>query len=64
MFNQQGTILDWMKNPTIDILESLSYPIEEIDFPTVTICPEDSNPDRWGLIIKIFDHMKYECEFG
>ena len=42
------------------MLETLTYPIEELPFPTVTVCPRDSNPDRWGPTIKLFDFVKMD----
>ena len=51
----------WNENPTITIIETISYPIEKVTFPTVTICPQNSNPDRWGPTIKIFDHFQRHC---
>jgi hypothetical protein len=29
----------WQNNPTITTIESLNFPISEIHFPAVTICP-------------------------
>ena len=51
----------WNENPTITIIETMAYPIEKVIFPTVTICPQTSNPDRWGPTIKIFDHFQRHC---
>jgi hypothetical protein len=39
----------------------MTYPIEELTFPTVTLCPQDTNPDRWGATIKILDYVKRRC---
>ena len=36
----------------------MSYPLEKIDFPTVTLSPD---PDRWGLAVKLFDNMEVHC---
>ena len=33
---------DWQDNPVITLLDTIAYPIEEIDFPAVTICPQGS----------------------
>ena len=43
------------------VLETTTYPIEELNFPTITLCKKDSNPDRWGPAIKVFDHLKMDC---
>ena len=34
--------LDWQKNPVVTSLETVALPIEEIEFPAVTICPQGS----------------------
>ena len=46
------------------VLETTSYPIERLDFPTITLCPKSSNTDRWGIVIKLFDFLKMHCEKG
>ena len=51
----------WYKYPTIIILETMTYPIEELIFPTVTVCPKHATPDRWGVTIQLFDFMKKKC---
>ena len=53
--------LAWYNNPIVTTLETLTYPIEELPFPTVTVCPRDSNPDRWGPTIKLFDFINRRC---
>ena len=53
--------LAWSNSPTVTVLETLTYPIEELPFPTVTLCPRDSNPDRWGATIKLFDFLDRRC---
>ena len=49
--------LVWIDEPVIDILDSTSFPIEEVEFPTVTLCPKSSNSDRLGAMIKVFDYV-------
>ena len=53
--------LAWYNKPIVTVLETLTYPIEELSFPTVTLCPRDFNPDRWGPTIKLFDFMDRRC---
>ena len=53
--------LAWYYSPIVTVLETLTYPIEELPFPTVTVCPRDSNPDRWGPTIKLFDFVNRKC---
>ena len=51
----------WIEEPTMEILESTSYSVGNVDFPTVTLCSKSSNPDRWGPVMKIFDHLNVVC---
>ena len=39
----------------------MTYPIEKVLFPTVTICPTNMNLDRWGVPVKVFDFLKRRC---
>ena len=56
-----NSILAWSKNPTMTIIETMTYPIDRVPFPSVTICPKSSNPDRWGPVIKVFDYLQRKC---
>ena len=49
----------WHENPIKSVV--LTFPIDKIVFPTVTLCPRDSRPDRWGSVIKIFDQLDTNC---
>ena len=49
----------WIENPIKS--KVLTFPIDKIVFPTVTLCPRDSRPDRWGTAIKIFDYVNTDC---
>ena len=49
----------WIENPIKSVV--LTFPIDKIVFPTVTLCPRDSRPDRWGTAIKIFDQVNTDC---
>ena len=55
----QFKLAGWYENPIKSVV--LTFPIEDIVFPTVTLCPEDSRPDRWGSVIKIFDQLNTDC---
>ena len=48
---------EWIDEPVIDILDSASFPIEKVEFPTATLCPKSSNSDRLGPVIKTFDYL-------
>ena len=58
MINQAVT--QWSDNPVITTLETISAPINDIQFPTVTVC--DQKPaDNWGPIEKVFNSLAFEC---
>lgn len=31
-------------------------------FPTVTICEEGNNVDRWGMVVKLLDYLQMACQ--
>ena len=49
----------WYENPIKSVV--LTFPLDKIVFPAVTLCPRDSRPDRWGTVIKIFDQLNTNC---
>ena len=53
--------LAWTDNPTITKLETINFPIEKVGFPTVTLCPENFNPQRFGPAIHVLDYLKRQC---
>ena len=52
--------VEWSENPVITTLESISSPISEIQFPTVTVC-EELPPDNWALPEKILNLLAFQC---
>ena len=50
-------MLDWTDVPVMGILDSISFPIEEVEFPTVTLCPKKIGSDRFGPLLKAFDYI-------
>ncbi len=55
-------VQDWEDNPTITTLDSIATPIKEIQFPTVTVCPEMLTlPDNWALPEIILNAIPFEC---
>ena len=52
-------ILAWDEIPISS--KTLVYPIKKAEMPTVTLCPKNMNPDRWGPTIKIFDYLDRKC---
>ena len=58
MINQ--AFMQWSDDPVITTLATISAPIDEIQFPTVTVC--DQKPaDNWGPIEKVLNSLAFEC---
>ena len=36
---------NWQESPVLTVLDTVTLPIEEIDFPAITICPQGSSKD-------------------
>ena len=46
----RDSFIAWDDQPTITTLDSIAAPIEDIQFPTVTVCNEEyKKPDDWTL---------------
>ena len=56
---KQIKLAGWYENPIKSVVTT--FPIDKIVFPTITMCPQDSRPDRWGSAIKIFDELNTDC---
>ena len=61
-FFTTSVLLGWRENPTTTLVETTTFPIEELDFPTITLCPKSFNSDRWGPTIKILNYLSLICE--
>ena len=55
-----GFFVAWYTDPVKS--KTLVVPIKNVAFPTVTICPKNSSPDRWGPVIKFLDHLNTTCQ--
>ena len=51
--------LAWEEFPYTEKL--IVYSVKTSPFPTVTLCPENTSPDRWGPVIRVFDYLKRKC---
>ena len=53
---------EWSDNPVITTLETISAPIDDIQFPTVTVCPDTKEPpDSWAFLENILDFLAFDC---
>ena len=51
---------DWSDHPTITTLDSIAAPIENIQFPTVTVCL-DQPPDNLAFLENVLDSLSFNC---
>ena len=51
VFQMTTLYSDWQDNPVITTLDTVALPIEEIEFPAVTICPQGSLDDIWDSVL-------------
>lgn len=51
---------DWQKNPVLTTLDTVALPIEQIEFPAVTICPQGSRKEIVDLVLfrQLIEHMQ------
>ena len=53
---------DWSENPVITSVDSIAAPIDLIQFPTITICQDETRqPDNWAFLETIFNNIPFEC---
>ena len=58
----KGAFMDWEENPVITTMDSIAAPIQGIQFPTVTVCEDDTKPpDNLAPIETILDQFAFEC---
>ena len=51
---------DWNKRQTITTLDSIATPIQEVQFPTVTVCVnEEVPPDNWSYLEKFLNSLAF-----
>ena len=57
---------DWTSEPIITTMDSIAAPINDIQFPTVTVCHNNQRqPDRWAYLETILNFVKFsqDCFF-
>ena len=60
-----NSMLDWEDNQTITTLESIANPIQDVHFPTVTVCPHEKNvPDNWSFLEKLLNAADPNTNIG
>ena len=55
------TYIEWQANPTITTINTTAYPIENIEFPAITICSQGAAKNVMEtVLVKQFEMMKFE----
>lgn len=59
----QSALIDWSINPVITSLESISTPIDAMQFPTITVCKDETKekPDNWAYLEKLLNLLEFDC---
>ena len=54
--------MDWNENPTITSLDSIAAPINDIQFPTITVCNDKLHEvqDNWSFLETILNFFDYD----
>jgi len=50
---------EWQTNPVLITVETTDFSVENVPFPTVTICPERSDPNCFEFLAKIYDYVQF-----
>ena len=46
-------------DPLYTVIDTISYPVQEIPFPAVTVCPP--GVDKHAFIEKFLNYVKFQC---
>ena len=53
---------EWQKNPVLTTLDTIAAPINEIQFPTVTICSNEYEiPENWAFTETLLNLVAFSC---
>ena len=54
---------DWAENPIITTIDTFSYPVQNIQYPTVTVCYGDTvNYDPWAFVRNNYNRYEFSCQ--
>lgn len=61
----RSALIDWSESPVITSLESISSPIDNIQFPTITVCKDETTeqPDNWAYLEKVLNTLSFSCDY-
>ena len=47
------TMVGWSRQPVLTSVETYTYPVEDVQFPTITICPSRYNLQKADKVTKV-----------
>ena len=58
-----SALTQWKYNPTLTTLDTIAAPIDDIQFPTVTVCNDYSSnpPDNWSILENLLNLVNFDC---
>ncbi len=58
----QSAVHDWRERPDTTTIETVTRPVTELKFPTVTVCPSRDTPvDPFAAITRLLSPIKFQC---
>ncbi len=55
-----GTLDDWSENPVQTVIESTSFPVQNLPFPAITVCPGEGNrPMTYGFMETFLNFVRW-----
>ena len=61
----RSALIDWAENPVITSLDSIATPINSMQFPTITVCKDETKeqPDNWAYLEKLLNLLWFQCDY-
>ena len=62
----RSALIDWAENPVITSLDSIATPINSMQFPTITVCKDETKeqPDNWAYLEKLLNLLWFQCAYA
>ena len=57
----QLSSITWSEHPVITTLDSITAPIDDVQFPTITVCSADQ-PNTWAFLESVLNNIAVECD--
>ena len=60
----KSAFTEWYNDPVITSLDSIAEPIDSLQFPTVTVCRDQSKvpADNWAFLENLLNFLAFKCE--